>query len=63
MPYSIKGNTVIKKNTGKVVGHSSDPKTYLRVLNAIEHSWRPTGASSKTLPAKQKHKKKVVKQK
>lgn len=36
MPYSIKGNTVIKSDTGKVVGHSSNPKAYLRALYAAE---------------------------
>lgn len=38
MPYKIKGNSVIKKSTGKVVGHSKNPKKYLRTLNAIEHN-------------------------
>lgn len=42
MPYKIKGNTIVKKNTGKVVGHSSNPKTYLKVLNAVEHGWKPS---------------------
>lgn len=41
MPYAIKGKTVIKANTGKVVGHSINPKKYLRVLNAVEHGWTP----------------------
>jgi len=41
MPYEIKGKTVIKKNTGKVVGHSKNPKKYLRVLQAVEHGWKP----------------------
>ena len=41
MPYAIKGKTVVKKNTGKVVGHSSNPKKYKRVLQAIEHGWEP----------------------
>ena len=40
MPYKIKGNKVIKKG-GKVVGKSKNPKKYLRVLNAIEHGWKP----------------------
>lgn len=43
MPYAIRGKTVVKKNTGKVVGHSDNPKEYLRVLEAIEHGWKPTG--------------------
>lgn len=43
MPYAIKGKTVIKKDTGKVVGHSSNPKKYKKVLQAIEHGWKPTG--------------------
>ena len=41
MPYAIRGNTVIKKNTGKVVGHSKNPKKYLRTLQAVEHGWKP----------------------
>ncbi len=41
MPYKIKGNTVVKKDTGKVVGHSKNPEKYLRVLNAVEHGWVP----------------------
>lgn len=41
MPYKIKGNKVVKKTTGKVVGKSKNPKKYLRVLNAIEHGWKP----------------------
>ena len=43
MPYEIRGKTVVKKNSGKVVGHSSNPKKYLRVLQAVEHGWKPTG--------------------
>lgn len=43
MPYAIKGKTVVKKNTGEVVGHSSNPKKYLRVLQAVEHGWKPSG--------------------
>ncbi len=41
MPYEIKGNTVVKKSTGKVVGHSKNPKKYLRTLEAVEHGWEP----------------------
>lgn len=41
MPYAIRGKSVIKKSTGKVVGHSKNPKKYLNVLQAIEHGWRP----------------------
>jgi hypothetical protein len=43
MPYAIKGDSVIKKDSGKVVGHSSNPKKYLRVLEAVEHGWKPKG--------------------
>lgn len=50
MPYAIKGNTVIKKNTGKVVGHSKNPKRYLRTLQAVEHGWKPKGKKAKGLP-------------
>lgn len=42
MPYAIKGKSVIKKNTGKLVGHSKNPKKYLRTLQAIEHGWTPS---------------------
>lgn len=42
MPYTLKGNTVVKKDTGKVVGHSSNPKAYIRTLRAVEHGWKPT---------------------
>lgn len=42
MPYQIRGRSVVRRDTGKVVGHSKRPKRYLRVLNAIEHGWRPT---------------------
>ena len=42
MPYKVKGNAVVKKNTGKVVGHSKNPKKYIRVLRAIEHGWEPS---------------------
>lgn len=41
MPYAIKGRSVVKKSTGKVVGKSSNPKKYLRTLQAIEHGWKP----------------------
>jgi len=42
MPYEIRGKKVVKKKTGKVVGHSKNPKKYLRTLRAIEHGWHPT---------------------
>jgi len=42
MPYEIKGNTVVKKDTGKVVGHSKNPKKYIRTLRAVEHGWKPS---------------------
>lgn len=41
MPYKIVGNRVIKKTTGKTVGHSKNPKKYLRILQAIEHGFKP----------------------
>ena len=41
MPYAIKGNKVVKKGTGKLVGKSKNPKKYLRVLQAVEHGWVP----------------------
>lgn len=60
MPYTIKNNSVVKKDSGEVVGHSDNPKQYLKVLNAIEHGWVPSGASMKTLPSKKKLKKKII---
>jgi len=42
MPYAIKGNRVVKKTTGKVVGTSKNPKKYMRTLQAIEHGFKPT---------------------
>lgn len=48
MPYKIKGNTVVKKDSGKVVGHSKNPKKYLRVLNAVENGWTPPVANKGT---------------
>ena len=41
MPYKIKGNAVVKADTGKVVGRSRDPKKYNRTLRAIEHGFKP----------------------
>ena len=41
MPYAIRGKTVIKKDSGKVVGHSEHPEKYLRTLEAVEHGWKP----------------------
>jgi len=41
MPYAIKGNTVIKKTTGKIVGHSKNPKKYMKVLNMVSHGVMP----------------------
>jgi len=43
MPYAKRGNTVIKKDTGEVVGHSQNPEKYMRVLQAVEHGWEPKG--------------------
>ena len=47
MPYAKRGNTVIKKDTGEVVGHSSNPEKYMRVLQAVEHGWKPSGKGKK----------------
>jgi hypothetical protein len=49
MPYEIRGNSVVKKNTGKLVGHSSNPKKYMRVLQAVEHGWTPNKARAKAI--------------
>lgn len=43
MPYKVVGKTVVRKDTGKVVGHSKNPKKYIRTLQAVEHGWKPTG--------------------
>ena len=56
MPYAIHGKTVVKADSGKVVGHSQNPKKYIRTLRAIEHGWKPTGKG-----AKRKHKSKSLK--
>ena len=40
MPYKIVGNTVMKKS-GKVVGHSKNPKKYMKVLNMVSHGVMP----------------------
>lgn len=42
MPYKIKGKSVVKADTSKVVGHSDNPKKYLKTLQAVEHGWKPT---------------------
>lgn len=42
MPYKIIGNKVVKRDSGKVVGTSSNPKRYKKVLEAIAHGWKPT---------------------
>lgn len=54
MPYKIKGDEVVKKDGGKVVGHSKKPKKYLHTLEAVEHGWKPNHAKSKALEAKKK---------
>ena len=46
MPYKIKGDEVVKKDGGKVVGHSKNPKKYLHVLEAVEHGWKPSQSRS-----------------
>jgi len=50
MPYKIKNNTVVRSDTGKIVGHSKNPKKYLRTLQAIEHGFKPRDKKSKGLP-------------
>lgn len=46
MPYEPRGKCIYKKTTGKKVGCSESPKKYLRVLQAVEHGWKP-GNSNK----------------
>jgi len=47
MPYAIRGREIIRKDTGKVVGHSDKPEKYIRVLRAVEHGWKPSKKKSK----------------
>lgn len=47
MPYAIKGKSVVKKNTGKLVGKSSNPQKYVKLLRAVEHGWKPTKSNKK----------------
>lgn len=49
MPYKIIGNRVVKKDSGKLVGKSKNPKKYLRTLQAIEHNpnFKPIKKASK----------------
>lgn len=47
MPYAIRGNTVVKADSGKVVGHSANPTKYLHTLLAVEHGWKPTRKKKK----------------
>ena len=42
MPYVVRDEAVYRKDTGKLVGRSKSPKRYLRVLNAVEHGWKPS---------------------
>jgi len=48
MPYAIRGNAVVKSDTGKVVGRSKNPSAYIRVLRAVDHGWRPTRKKRKS---------------
>jgi hypothetical protein len=52
MPWAIKGNTVINKETGKVKGHSKNPKAYLRALYA--------NAGNEAIPKKKKGKRQAI---
>ena len=50
MPYQIKGKSLVKKDTGKVVGKSNNPKKYVKTLRAVEHGWKKTeGGKMKAL--------------
>lgn len=48
MPYKIKESAVVKKDTGKVVGHSKNPKRYIKTLQAVEHGMIPNHGSFHT---------------
>jgi hypothetical protein len=56
MPWAIRGNAVINEDTGKVKGHSKNPKAYLRALyaNAGAEAQRPPRKKKKNqaIPAK-----------
>ncbi|KKN52577.1 hypothetical protein LCGC14_0611290 [marine sediment metagenome] len=51
MPYKRKNKTVYKKVDGlKKKGKSKSvkkAKSYMRVLQGVEHGWKPTGVSTK----------------
>lgn len=49
MPYKIVGKKVVRADTGKVVGHSKNPKEYIKVLRAVEHGWRPSEHNKENL--------------
>ncbi len=42
MPYVVRDDGVYKKDSGKLVGKSKNPKKYMKVLNAVHHGWKPT---------------------
>ena len=48
MPWHIRGNAVVNNATGKVKGHSKNPKVYLRALYANV----PEARSKKTVTRK-----------
>jgi hypothetical protein len=52
MPWKIKGNAVVKADTGKVVGHSKNPKAYLAALyaNADDEVKRPKKKKRQAIP-------------
>lgn len=54
MPYSVRGNTVVKKDSGKVVGHSKNPEKYIRTLRTVEHGWVPSKGVKEHIPCSMK---------
>lgn len=52
MPYKRVGNKIMHKKGGKwsvkqTAGSAEKAKSALRLLNAVEHGWKPTGKKSK----------------
>ena len=42
MPYATRGNSVVKRDSGKIVGNQGNDEKYMGVLNAVEHGLEPS---------------------
>lgn len=52
MPYKVVGNKVMHKKGGKwsvkqTAKSPANAKKAVRLLNAVDHGWKPTGRKSK----------------